>query len=473
MLNGRIGAAYVLALILDNTGAKHSHISLALCAGGLLRGKPEDEERGKKMLWMQTDAQAEAQQQVVNRTLLPPVMVRLLNAVLPRSETALVIRVIEIAKAAAPVFRRLYDWDAPVPTLTSEEMRQRGRSQARLLNNPLPPSGVPRVRRRVLMTIPQQRAMGLRLVVAMNSYGWQAEICPLTLTDAGAADDCRAIAEMCRQKDVDILFFDAHQLVLFENGLKAYCEMVAQLRQEKPTIKAVAIFYDSIPSAKRETLEMMAKNLDAVMSHLSLDSFVARNEHYAVFAGKMMQAFLIPCIDSNCGISDKPLVPRPLFSGTICSGHWTRVFWLKAAAHVGLTIDARINAFSYDNPVYKKSPLDDYAFYMKGLADATCCLNMIMLDSQERYLVARSFEIPFVGSLLIQEYSEQMHNYYIPGEHYLEYSTISELVGIMRFISENTEEAEEIRRSGNAFAREHYSDIKIAGQFDKFLYYPD
>lgn len=473
LINGRIRAAYILAMLLDGSGHQHTCVSLALSAGGMIYDNLNNEERGKKMLWAQTDAQSETQQTFINKTLLSPVVVHLLNTVLPKSDTSLVIRVIEIVKAAAPAYRAIYDWNAPVPTLSLEEMRQRGRAQARLLNNPLPPVGAPRESKRVLMMIRQQRAMGLRLVVAMNSYGWHAEICQLALSDATAVDDCRAIAEMSRQQDVDLLFFDAHQLLGFENGFSTYSEMIAQLRQEKPSLKVVAIFYDSIPTAKQAILDAMASSMDAVLSHLSLDSFIARHPGYSVFTGKMLQAFLIPCIDQNLGISNKPLVPVPLFSGTISSGHWSRALWLSAANHAGIHLKTRINAFSYENPVYKKSPLDDYASYMQGLADATCCLNMLMLDTQERYLVARSFEIPFTGSLLLQEYSPMMHQYYIPGEHYLEFSTISEMAGMIRFISEHKEEAEEIRRSGNAFAREQYSDEKIAGQLDKFLYFPD
>ena len=97
----------------------------------------------------------------------------------------------------------------------------------------------------------------------------------------------------------------------------------------------------------------------------------------------------------------------------------------------------------------------------------------IMLEEENRYLTGRTFEVPLCGALLVQEVSPLTHHYFIPGEHFLEFSTISELVGVMRFINEHREEAEEIRRCGNAFARERYNDAQMVAHFDHFLYSGD
>ena len=117
--------------------------------------------------------------------------------------------------------------------------------------------------------------------------------------------------------------------------------------------------------------------------------------------------------------------------------------------------------------------LDSFALYMQALSEATCCLNFSMRPNQERVVTFRCFETILGGSLLVQEASPSMHCYFIAGEHYLEFSSLADLAAVSHFIANNREEAEEIRRSGHAFAQEHYRDEKIIGYLDKFLYFPD
>jgi hypothetical protein len=464
---GRLRLAYLLAMILDGGGLRHFLVSLGISAGGIFYGREADELRGREMLYRQADTLSVADQQLLHNILSPVIAGLLVNMM----DAALVVRIIEMLKAVAPTFRTIFDWHAPVPHLSWEEMRQRGREQARLIDLPQPPADAPRVKRRVLIMIRQQRGNGLRFASAMNSYGWDAEVSPLALSDATAAEDCRLIAERCRQEKIDLLLFDANQLVTFGRGMLAYREMTAQLRQENPGFKALGLFFDQSPDAKQGTLEIMSKTFDGVVSQLPLESFIRRNPGFKVFSNKtMLHSFASPVGDRNLGRADQPLVPHLFFSGTICQGHWPRALWLGAIAHMGLPQKSRVNAFSYDNPLFKQSPLDDYSAYVRGLAEATCCFSPLMLEGENRYLTGRTFEVPLCGALLVQEASPLTHHYFIPGEHFLEFSTISELVGVMRFINEHREEAEEIRRCGNAFARERYNDAQMVAHFDHFLY---
>ncbi|MEO5355117.1 MAG: glycosyltransferase [Magnetococcus sp. XQGC-1] len=469
-VTGRLRLAYILALILDSGGFRHFLISLGISAGGIFYGKEAEERRGREMLYQQAASLSAAEQRLLHNTLSPVIAGLLVDM----TNTALVVRIIEMVKAAVPTFRAIFDWHAPVPRLAWEKMRQRGREQAHLIDPPQPPADALRVKRRVLIMIRQQRGNGLRFASAMNSYGWDAEVSPLPLSDATAAEDCRLIAEMCRQKKTDLLFFDANQLVTFARGMAAYREMTAQLRQENPGFRALGLFFDQSPDAKQSTLEIMRETFDGVVSQLPLDSFIRRNPAFKVFDNRtMLHSFASPVGDQNLGKADQPLVPHLFFSGTICSGHWPRALWLGAIAHMGLPQKARVNAFSYDNPLFKQSPLDDYSAYVRGLAEATCCFSPLMLEGENRYLTGRTFEVPLCGALLVQEASPLTHYYFIPGEHFLEFSTISELVGVMQFIKEHREEAEEIRRCGNAFARERYNDARMVAHFDHFLYYAD
>lgn len=209
---------------------------------------------------------------------------------------------------------------------------------------------------------------------------------------------------------------------------------------------------------------MTASFFDGVLSPFTFGFFSWANPHFAAFADKMVVGFLLPVQDENLGSTDKPLVPSLYFRG---DAHWTRRLWFSAIHSSGLPFRKRLK---------KENPLEDNAAYMRDLYESTCCLSLTTLNwgalGWLRCISGRSFEIPLSGALLVQEYSPQMHRCFTPGEHYLEFTTIAELAAIVRFIAERPEEAEEIRRCGHAFAREHYSSDAIISQIDRYLYFP-
>ena len=65
-----------------------------------------------------------------------------------------------------------------------------------------------------------------------------------------------------------------------------------------------------------------------------------------------------------------------------------------------------------------------------------------------------------------------MDCYFIEGEHYLPFTTFADLRSVAKFIQDNPEEAEDIRRKGNAFFRERYIDDKLMAYLDQRLFSP-
>ncbi|MBF0399998.1 MAG: glycosyltransferase family 1 protein [Magnetococcales bacterium] len=477
---GRLQSAYVLAMILHQAGLQHIHVSLALCAGGLLYRKPDDETLGLRLL----QEQMASQPGVINTELLTPVMVGILNAMLQRPEEGLFLRIVEILKIIAPPFRQIFDWNAPIPELSLEKMRQGRPAEMPLVINPVPPADAPRPQRRVLILL-KQFGTELRYKKAMTHYGWQAEIYhELPLTEASAAADCQRLAEVCRQKKIDVLFFDVRPFwqwgaqegsiawnstkvrFLFKQGMQAFLELKAQLRQENPAFRVFGVLFDSSDEIERTVLEGEQGFFDGLMSlhHNPSAPHILDNPQYKQ---KILHNYFGPVNKHDFCNTDRPLVPNMYFRGTIAAGHWVRLLWISAAARFAVPIVQKLNKLEYD----KQAPLDDYAAYMSDLSEATCCLSIVMSRFVTRYLTYRSFEVPLSGALLVQDFTPLMHHYFIPGEHYLEFSTIAELAAIARFITERREEAEAVRRRGHAFARAHYNDETIIGQIDKFLYH--
>ena len=171
--------------------------------------------------------------------------------------------------------------------------------------------------------------------------------------------------------------------------------------------------------------------------------------------------------DGNFTPPDQPLNPKMLFAGSVSGFNWHRAFWLSACHHRGLPIEQKVSNHATDG----LSALDSYRVYMQGLSASTSCINFAMRSDLTSIVTGRCFEVIVSGSLLVQEATPDMHYYFTAGEHYLEFSTFSELCAIARFITENKDEAEAIRRNGYDFVREKYGDDKIVGYIDEFLFY--
>ncbi|MEO5351200.1 MAG: glycosyltransferase [Magnetococcus sp. YQC-3] len=472
---GRVRSAYLLALMLDKAGHNHFFISLALAAGGFDAGNAADEARGLRMLTAHADAMTFEQRETIfskenylGQNYISPLMVNMLNSVLPKPGSApLVMRVLDILKAAVPLFRDKFDWDAPVPVYDWEKARQQGREDARILVNPVPPKDAPRVPRRAVVVWPKgHRGWGLRAATTLSRYGWQAEQYDRLLELSSATEFCRDLLALCQQKKVEVVMFE-----LFGAGTQYLLdrvpilqELIVQLRQQNPAIKVGGIMVDVHGGREQLIMEKMADSFDVLWSYLPYPI-----PHYEnpTWEKKVLRAW-IPYCDGNMGTPDRPLLPQLLFDATIHAGSWSRVFWVAATDRLGLPITKHVNQFSYDSASYKSSPLGDYEAYMRRLGDATCCL--LYSDFSVH---GRTMEVPLMGSLLVQEEAIGMRGFFIPGEHFLEFSSIAELAGLVRFITEHREEAEEIRRAGNAYARERYNDHRLVAELDYALFFAD
>ena len=465
LIKARWRPAFILAMMLTNAGIQHPTIAMALSVGGMFYNNQEEERRGLESLRTQAGRLSD-EQRIAFLHLIPPVITHLLGPILTKPDhDDQVLRILEILKAADPCLRTIFDWDAPVPELSLEKLRQQDRKQAKIVTFPLPPAGVPRQRRRVLVTAretffhrPNSRLLdiGPRLTTAMNAYGWQAEYHAIK----NSINECQIITEICRQKKPEVLILDEEVLL----GLKHLrTRMITQLRQDNPSLKVVGYLLDAwngTPTILKEAFSLLDLVWEAVVPSLPLwkDPTLANKMLFSPFPSAV-----------NFASPEKPLIPKMLFFGGVKGYNWHRAFWLSAVNHLKLPIEKKLSTHAPDG----LPALESYARYMQSLTEATCCLNFSMRPDHNhtRIKTGRSFETILSGSLLVQELAPDLHYAFTPGKHYLEFSTLAELSAIARFITEHREEAEEIRRCGHAFAREYYNDERLIGHLDKALYF--
>lgn len=459
--------AYTVARTVVAHGVYNPVLSLAQAIGGLLFGHAADMQFGVSSLATLVDRGTPEQQQFLAHEVVHPVIEQLIFSA-DVQDPAFALNLLEIYKGGAAEVRRIFDWTRDEQAPDPVAWQRRGFEKARLVSFSAPVSGVPRQPRKVLIAM-RERVFpkkadsrlfdfGLLIGSAMGAYGWQAWHFPMKYLDL--ADDYRQILEQCEQRDVDVLMIDDH--IISENPQhSARAAMLQRLRTLKPRMKIVAIHLDpwAVPP---ESLVGASEQMDALWApHPTMPVW----QHPAL-ARKML--FMPFPLGGQCPAPTTPLPTRLTFTGAALGYNWHRVFW-AAGITQGLEIEANLSMHVDDG----LPPLESHARYMDRIEKAGISVNFSMRPNMSRVLTARAFESIMAGALLVQEETDEIHAYFIAGEHYLSFDTARDLRAVTRFIRERPQEAEAIRRRGNAFARDRYSDEKIIGYLDKALFHSE
>ena len=463
----RFFEAFMTAKLLIGTGSRNPVTYLAQALGGLLFGSPDDVHSGATWLRTLTDQlQPEQVATLATKVVQPAIRhVVLSNASIVHNHD-FALSVLEVLIAGQPDFRDVFDIKKQLPPWNRETVARKGRESARLLTFPVAPAGKSRRTCRAVMAVrklvfpqnPDSRLLdvGPRIGAAMQAYGWQPTFCPLQFR--GPLADFQSIIECCEQTKAELLILDDYY-ILDQQLHPIRNAILARLRASLPKIRIIALHLDpwEVPPAM---LASTVTTVDFVWT--PFPSMSVWNE--PVFANKMIYLPL-----PNAGTSSLPttkLSGEMGFIGSIFSYNWHRVFWLAAAKRLDLPVRFELSNHSSDG----LSVLDSYRAYIRAVEATGCALNFSMRPDLSKVITGRTFEAILAGALLAQEANPDMDYYFISGEHYLAFSTLPELRAIARFIADCPEEAEDIRKAGNAYARLAYDDATLIGHLDKRLF---
>jgi hypothetical protein len=152
------------------------------------------------------------------------------------------------------------------------------------------------------------------------------------------------------------------------------------------------------------------------------------------------------------------------FSGGVGLANPSRLNWLASiASYGGAEIDLSTNHQTVQNP------MEDYIRYLDRLSQHSASLNFSLRYNNCRVATGRGFEIPLVGGLLLQEYAEDMHEYLVPGEHFLEFLCMEELISILDKVQKDGVEYKKIAIQGVTYLDSHYSDKKVVEFFSTLI----
>lgn len=391
------------------------------------------------------------------RTLLTSRLASDMTRLDPVADAGLILRLLELAKLATPVLEYAFPGaTAPATPLTIEPA-----PNPRLLAMPEPPMPSARCPRNVVVAVHNngpQDGFGPRLIQAFTGYGWRSELRSFrSFPTAEIVADLEAVRELCLETKADLL-------VLVESGrgegLKQRSSLLAELRARRPDMVIVLFFPDPWQRWRWPALRAAAAMADWVWAPFPSIELWRQGgfEHKLLyFPPPLGHLRPLPPMDGAMRLS---------FTGTIQMFGWMRNLWLAASHEVGIDLHrSRPSAREV-----KLSALDSYDQYLTRLAGTGASVNLTMRIDGTRTLVARSFEIPWAGALLVEEHNDDIEYYFTPGEHMLTFSTLPELVAIADLIRKQPDLVETIRRRGHAFATERYSDTRIIGGIDLALW---
>jgi len=153
------------------------------------------------------------------------------------------------------------------------------------------------------------------------------------------------------------------------------------------------------------------------------------------------------------------------FSGGIGLANPSRMYWRSELNN--------IEQIKFDLSSHLKvniNPINDYKNYLQRLSNNYASLNFSLRGNSDRTPTARSFEVPSIGRLLIQEYTDDLHYYFNPGEHFLEFSNAKQLRNITEEIKLHPEIVTEIAKSASIFFDSRYSDKMLVKHLQAILF---
>ncbi|MBF0162746.1 MAG: DUF563 domain-containing protein [Magnetococcales bacterium] len=479
---GRLRSAYLLSMLLANKGLHNPTLDVLLVAGGLLFDNPQEVERGMAALRLQVGDLSPEERLHTFEQAACPALTPLLRAPLTTAIQEGMPHLCALLALLLPSLEQRFAWQAPLPAAPLPTMAAR----AQPLLYPHPPGMPPASTRRSVLVVtrthlypghlwpspsldvwsypvdrePRQQAEA-RLLAALNGCGWQAELCSVASENQRA--DWQRVVDACLQRPVDILILDERWLLPQSRGEAAVLsciEHLSLLRQLRPALKVLLTLLE-VASIPAEDLQEVAPFLHLIWGCTAPDHPLWQQP---ALADKVLHLPLPPA-----EVEQTPLPPldAALSFDEHLSGY--RRFWLAAAQALGVPVITR-EALRYPPGL---PPLQRYALYRQHLARTPCSLRLALRPQQPCPVSDRSFATLLSGALLVQEGPSELSRYFIPGTHYLEFTSLAELASICRLISEHPQEAEEIRRCGQQFAQEHYSAARLIGHLEARLYAPE
>lgn len=144
------------------------------------------------------------------------------------------------------------------------------------------------------------------------------------------------------------------------------------------------------------------------------------------------------------------------FCGAIEDYNFHRYFWILAGALMRHPFAFEITSHEADG----RSVAESLGAYLARLDGACAALSFTMRADGKRLVVGRTFDCFRLGRILVQEHCPDMHFYFQPGVHYLEFADPLELEALGERIRSGSD-LEAVRAAGADHFERLYSDAAV------------
>jgi hypothetical protein len=150
------------------------------------------------------------------------------------------------------------------------------------------------------------------------------------------------------------------------------------------------------------------------------------------------------------GMSAAGQHPRASFVGSIGWANLSRLVWCTEIARAQLPVDMHLTtAGSFRTP----------EGYAELLAEYAISVNLAARISGDRISTGRTAEVPFYGSLLLEEASEESAYFMRPYEHFVPFASLAELSDRLQLLLRDEPLRRRITMAGTAWTRRHFSAL--------------
>jgi hypothetical protein len=221
--------------------------------------------------------------------------------------------------------------------------------------------------------------------------------------------------------------------------------------------KVVFTYSDSWYDGMSDLVAALADRVD--LFHIPFPGLL---RHLAPAVAARVHCYPYPVDDPRpAPLPSAPRHRRAAFVGGITWVNLSRLVWCAEIARAGLPVDVHLTTHG---------SLRTPAAYAQLLADYAVSLNLVTRINGERIATGRAIEAPFVGSVLLEEASDDTAYFLRPYEHYMPFASFAELTDRLRLLLEDTPLRERIAAAGGAWVRRNFGALHFWARLFHALY---
>jgi hypothetical protein len=156
---------------------------------------------------------------------------------------------------------------------------------------------------------------------------------------------------------------------------------------------------------------------------------------------------------------------RAGFVGGISWANLSRLVWFAEIQRAGLPVDLYVRGRE-GSDVAAKSAVE----YATLCGNYAVSLNLVARVNGSRIATGRSVEMPYFGSLLLEESSDDTAYFMTPYEHYVPFDSLAELSERLGILLADAPLRDRITRAGGAWVRRHFGGLHFWARLLRQLY---